>query len=68
MFFQFSSVILTQFQFSESLFNESLNTESFKAAIIKNSAVWFKYFNIYYTKITQFKNHYKTLFTKKQQL
>ena len=47
------SVISAEFQFSETLSNtESFNTEFFKAAIVKDSETWFKYFKDYHTKVT----------------
>ena len=61
--------ISVKFQFSETLSNtESFNTEFFKAAIVKDSETWFKYFKNYYIKVTQFKNYYKSVILKAQQL
>ena len=55
-----SFTISAEFQFSETLSNtESFDTEFFKAVIVKDSEIWFKYFKNYHTKVTQFKNYYE---------
>ena len=64
-----SSAISAKFQFSETLSNtESFDIEFFKAAIVKDSEAWFKYFKDYHIKVTQFKNYYKSVILKAQQL
>ena len=64
-----SFIISAKFQFSETLSNtESFNIEFFKAAIVKDSEIWFKYFKNYYMKVTQFKNYYESIILKAQQL
>ena len=58
-----------EFQFSEPLFNpDDFNTESFKAAIVKNSEAWFKYLKNYHTSVNEFKTYYDTLISEAQQL
>ena len=53
MSFKLSSAIPAEFQFPETLSNtESFNTEFFKAATVKDSEAWFKYFKNYYMKVT----------------
>ena len=61
--------ISAEFQFLKTLSNtESFDTESFKAAIVKDPKAWFKYFKDYYMKVTQFKNYYESVILKAQQL
>ena len=58
-----------EFYFSEPLFNsDNFNTESFKAAIVKNSEAWFKYLKNYHTSVNKFKIYYDTLISEAQQL
>ena len=58
-----------EFQFSEPPFNSgNFNTESFKAAIVKNLEAWFKYLKNYHTLINKFKTYYDTLISEAQQL
>ena len=67
MSFKSSSVISAEFQFLKTLSNtESFNTEFFKAVIIKDSEIWFKYFKNYHMKVTQFKNYYESMILKAQ--
>ena len=64
-----SFTISAEFQFLKTLSNtESFNTKFFKAAIIKDPEVWFKYFKDYHTKVTQFKNYYESVVLEAQQL
>ena len=47
------SAISAEFQFPETLSNtESFDTESFKAAIVKDPEAWFQYFKDYHMKVT----------------
>ena len=63
------SAILAEFQFPETLSNtESFDTESFKAAIVKDPEAWFQYFKDYHMKVTQFKNYYESVILEAQQL
>ena len=63
------SAISAEFQFPETSSNtESFDTEFFKAAIVKDPEVWFKYFKNYHMKVTQFKNYYESVILKAQQL
>ena len=63
------SMFSLKFQFSELLFNsDNFNTESFKAAIVKNSEAWFKYLKNYHTSVNKFKIYYDTLISEAQQL
>ena len=58
-----------EFQFSEPLSNPGdFNTESFKAAIVKNPEAWFKYLKNYHTSVNEFKTYYDTLISEAQQL
>ena len=58
-----------EFQFPEPPFNPGdFNTESFKAAIVKNSEAWFKYLKNYHTSVNEFKTYYDTLISEAQQL
>ena len=69
MSFESISIFSFEFQFSELLFNsDNFNTESFKAAIVKNSEAWFKYFKNYHTSVNEFKIYYDTLISEAQQL
>ena len=69
MSFKSSSAISAEFQFLKTLSNtESFDTEFFKAAIVKDSEIWFKYFKNYHTKVTQFKNYYESVILEAQQL
>ena len=63
------SMFSLKFQFSELLFNsDNFNTESFKAAIVKNSEAWFKYLKNYHTSVNEFKIYYDTSISEAQQL
>ena len=58
-----------EFQFSEPPFNSGdFNTESFKAAIVKNPETWFKYLKNYHTLVNEFKTYYDALLSEAQQL
>ena len=58
-----------EFQFPEPPFNSGdFNTESFKAAIVKNPEAWFKYLKNYHTSVNEFKTYYDTLISEAQQL
>ena len=63
------STFSLEFQFPEPFFNsDNFNTESFKAAIVKNHEAWFKYLKNYYTSVNEFKTYYNTLISEAQQL